>query len=557
MFKRTGPPQLYTGVFLLKDDDDTREFDFVDNGLFLAKNEAARDAMESGNFSVQPYRRAIVGDKYSYRTIWNAFRHNGRVIRLTERTLGFALFRLFHDKVGVARLHALQLVRLQNPVLRDFYEQMSSCLDRVLSNSHWIEYLRTEAYKKHPKQKLRINAYIRLAEEGRVDCIDDAFDCKFARINLKMLEFAKADMEKPARTTADLSAAASIRAGWIVDRLKESWSEPVNVLYTSSHTPIVYVKSPSMTLLSHLFTKMQTTSMFLYHSDDMSFSILLGNGESLYVNCDISACDASASRSVFDSLLTCVPDSHKIHMEKLIHQNTLPVHVGYGPRKMKFQPVDIFELSGSLLTTPANNVASQSIGYYLFEGFDFNVTRDEAIVAVKSRLHECGWSCSLQICTSFEELQFLKCSPGVSVYGNTVAYLNLGVILRAYGQKSYDLPGSGPLPPRIDSFMRSWVLGLRYAGNHRLMHWLRSRYSGGKEPVYNSGAVASLSDGVCEEICMHSICRRYHLDESQIDELIDILATAEVGYTLRCDASDAILQMDYGICNSAHHAGEK
>jgi len=304
-----------------------------------------------------------------------------------------------------------------------------------------------------------------------------------------------------------------------------------------------------MALLSDLFGRMEHETLALCHSDDMSAS-LVTKSYKLYFNIDISSCDSSTSLGIFELLLSMVPADHRMHVDRLVEQCRLPCVIGYGEGKMKFKPKIIFEYSGSLLTTLLNTISSFLIMLYVFRFREYE-SRADAIRIIKDSLYNCGWKCSLEIVDRFEKVQFLKCSPARSVTGRVVSCLNLGVLVRAYGQKTFDLPGRGDLSVRISKFMRAWTMGLRFAGNHVITDMLRAKHVPQGPAAYNSNAIERLEDGVGDYISSYSLCERYDLSLYELEELVSLWNSADIGYTMECSASNKILMLDYGLSNSS------
>lgn len=365
------------------------------------------------------------------------------------------------------------------------------------------------------------------------------------RAHLKPEEFGKPG--KCGRITIDLGVGASLRAGWLVDILKDVWA---STDYVYRGVRFVFVKSPDLSVLTHWFERMQRESICLFFSDDACVSLRTSEGM-LYFNLDISACDSSNGPAVFRFLRNFIPRDLRVHLEPLLRQCQLPVHIGYGSEKLIFAPVDYFEYSGSVLTTTLNNTAVCAILFHLLGGYDCSDSSDGVRDGVLSRVSTCGWSVTIEWCDVYEKLQFLKCSPCFTVEGSVRAVLNLGVILRSMGQKSGDLPGRGDIRKRIRAFMCGWVSGLRHVGLHPLLETLQVIFPPTGQKFYNSNAIERLESGGVSNprLDVGSLMRRYDSDPAELDQLCNALSVAAgepVGIHL--PVTDKILMVDYGLC---------
>lgn len=406
----------------------------------------------------------------------------------------------------------------------------------------WSDKCTKEAFAPHVKRALRAPAWEEVLRDGDDRSEDVTFMGRYVQVNIKPDEFAKPS--KPPRAVNDLGVKASLRAPWLVNAVKDA---------LSSH-PLVYkgweyifIKSPSMIALAEAFEKMTRRNVFLYFSDDSTVAFRTSEGM-FWANLDITSCDASNGTSVFESLLDFAPGRLRRHMKALLRQCTWECRVGYGKGCLKFKPVEYFEYSGSLLTTLLNCVANLALGFYITQGYTPR-SMLETQKWIEDRLGSCGWQCTIQRCSSFEEVQFLKCSPCRTVSGKWLPCLNLGVILRSIGQRRGDLPGRGDLAARARSFNAGLVKGFVHAGNHRLLRTLQTKYLSERnaDVQFNSDAARFLTDGLKEILDDASVCARYGISLGAYDELNNLIAHADFGDRISCQASDTILQLDYGL----------
>lgn len=312
---------------------------------------------------------------------------------------------------------------------------------------------------------------------------------------------------------------------------------------------VVFVKSPDLAVLSKWFKRMESESICLFFSDDACVSLRTSEGM-LYFNLDISACDSSNGPGVFETLRELVPTQLHVHLEPLIAQCQLPLHLGYGKEKLIFKPVDYFEYSGSVLTTTLNNIAVSGILAHILATFDPSMTRAAARAELEARLATCGWSCTTEWCEHLEDLQFLKCSPCHTVDGGLRAALNLGVILRSMGQKSGDLPGRGDIGKRAYNFMCGWVAGLRHAGLSELLEVLQECFPPTGQVFYNSNAIERLESGGISNprLCSVSLMRRYSSTPGELRQLCECIRMAgDSTVGIHLPVTDKIMMKDYGL----------
>jgi len=292
---------------------------------------------------------------------------------------------------------------------------------------------------------------------------------------------------------------------------------------------------------------MDGESKFLHHSDDGLFVLHCKDGV-LIVEKDISSCDSSNSSLVFDKLEKFVPEEFKRDIHALVTQCTKCVVIGYGPTKLKFKPNGPFEYSGTTLTTVLNNIASLCIDIYIYNKVDFrNMTIKEAEREIRTAMVTCGWKCTMDFCTYFEQSSFLKTFPVMTVYGRWDAALELGVFLRSMGQTKTELPGSGDLVLRARKFMRDWALGLMHVGRHPMVLAIEQNWSGGDQAIFNSRAMSELSKSTQEPLDPMSICLRYGIAVSDYFHTTNALSMLDIGYTYRDSVIDSIMHKDYGV----------
>lgn len=420
----------------------------------------------------------------------------------------------------------------------------------------------------HPKRRMRMAAREELC--GRFECVEDLFMDRPVQVNVKPDEWAKPG--KDPRAVNDFGCAASIRAGWLPEALKCAMEK---VQWRVGGGCCVYVKSPDVAVLSRVFSRMYRSSLFVYHSDDSSLSLVCDDGM-FWCNLDISSCDTSQGPSVFEFLYLLCPEEHLRVMSLLLAQCSQPCKVGHGRKRLMFRPNRYFEYSGSLLTTLLNNVASFTIGRLILQGWKGG-SRVDARRHVQSVLLECGWKVTLEEESSFGGLQFLKHSPCLSEEGEVRAVTNLGVLLRALGQKSGSLPKGDPverstsvLPglaagltqcfrshsslvydvaEQARRFNAGLVAGFVHCGNTSFLRLLQEKFPLKADTAVRHGSNITrfLTGGSTILISDVSLLERYQLTTGAYQEMLDLFAVADIGDLIDCEATRTIIHRDYGL----------
>jgi hypothetical protein len=219
--------------------------------------------------------------------------------------------------------------------------------------------------------------------------------------------------------------------------------------------------------------------------------------------------------------------------------------VGYGPDSFSVRAKEGFEFSGVTSTTVENNISSFCIGYQLL--YVPYGSREHTITRIREMLLNCGWMVTIELCDVFEDIQFLKNSPHYTVSGEIETCLNLGVILRALGQKIGGLVGKQEQSLLARQFNCGLVAGFVHAGTHELTECLRQKFPPANCVHHNSNATLFLSGDDVGYVDTASLCRRYRITLSDFHYLIHLIMMSDVGYVINCVASRAILGKDYGL----------
>lgn len=384
------------------------------------------------------------------------------------------------------------------------------------------EATRVDAYKAHVKRPIRVHAFGELDNGGRVHCNDDDYMSSPVLCKLKELEMAK--YNKNGRIVGDYTCPGSLRGGWLLEKIKCALDAEE---FTCCGGGIQFIKSPEPSRLTSAFERLMSSKYFVYFSDDSCMSLPCTDGH-LMANLDISSCDSSCGPAVFQQLRYFCPLVYDDIMLTTINQCRRPCQLGQN-KKMLFKPVHYFEYSGTVLTTMLNNLANLAIGEQLMSIPLGSVS--ETRERVQAVLQNCGWVCTVEYADRPEKLQFLKHSPFRTLHGDYCACLNLGVILRTYGQISWDLPGRGNLETRAEAFNKSLVESWVHAGDTAILHALRLRH----------GVSSAIN------VSTESLALRYDVTVAQIEELCALITASRVGDVIQCTASCAVLGLDYSL----------
>lgn len=363
------------------------------------------------------------------------------------------------------------------------------------------------------------------------------------QLNMKTMEWGKPG--KNGRIVCDLGTPASLLGGDVLSVMKDVLAaRPTVVLGQEMH----FIKSPDRNRLREAYKGMLTKNMFLYFSDDSTWSRRCTDGM-LYVNLDLSSCDLSNGPAVFQYLAHLFPPGYEALGLMLIEQCRSPANLGHGTGRFRVAPEWYYEYSGTTLTTMLNCLANVMIGEQLAH-IPYG-SRKATCVCLEHLLKNCGWKVPFTVgdeCERFEDITFLKTSPAYTVDGAVDSILNLGVILRTLGQKVYDLPGRGPMENRAYEFNSSLVRGFKHAGDTSLMELLKRKFRGeSMHCVHESYTVNHMVGTDVGRIDDHSLCSRYRITVAELHCMLNTLEQAGFGDIIDTPASRAILKCDYGI----------
>ena len=396
----------------------------------------------------------------------------------------------------------------------------------------------------HPKKMLRIAGCKDLLATGAAARSGGDWMIKpFVEGNMKP---ERAKSGKLPRMVINLGVTSSLLGFMVTAILKEAMAaEPIEYLGGI----IVFVMAPKPVIMDKYFNLLITCPwryIYIFFSDDGCLASRIADPTVVrWYNIDIASCDSSHRPALF-ALLKRLPTRHAHIFQRLVNQCRRPIRVydsNTRSRKtfIELTPTGPFMYSGSTLTTIMANLASMFIAMSIAEGDGTDLAAD----AHRVGYHITGVDTPL---THPEELQFLKHSPIIADDGEYHSMLNLGVLLRTSGMCNGDLPGRGGRRARAVDFQASLIQGafpgvhcqlldaMRYASRTERTLYDTSKEFAGK--VHERPDHIRFSDA--------SISKRYSITPHEYDVLCDF-AQAGVGYTIACDASLKILNLDYGL----------
>jgi len=415
------------------------------------------------------------------------------------------------------------------------------------------------AHAPHQKRRIRMRALQSLLLNGEISS-----GCYMSEVlgKVKTLEFAKPG--KYPRLVNDLTTPGSLLGGYLAGYMKTAMEKDVVYRRHNRSVRSLFVSSPKIEVLTECFTRLINPTHdieFVYYSDDSCVSIRCDDGVFM-ANVDISSCDTSNGRTVFNVLKSlCSKTAFGKIMERCVNQcmKTLKlVNPGNPKEKRYLKPLTPIEYSGSVLTTLLNNVANSLICHSIFAQrmVQQSLKKSEAAVLVQKAARKVGYLVTCQTCTEYSDLQFLKHSPVYGTKGLT-ATLNAGVLLRMLGQCDGDLPGRGNIEERAECFNSSLVSGVVHSGNTPLLRSLQKRFPP-RTMRFKMPETHVKSEGLAKgEITGDEFCKRYRMPVSSLIELCDYIEQSKYGNIILCPLAQKILDTDYGLGTINHRSSPK
>lgn len=440
---------------------------------------------------------------------------------------------------------------------REWKETVRERIEKLSPDCDIQTMLHEYAHRTHPKRKLRIRSYNMLRDEGKLE--DYSAYCVGVSYKLKIPEFAKPG--KYPRVIGDFGVAGSLLGGFLLEFAKKAFVEPITV----NGMVMVFVPCPSTNALIEVFRDLVDGhgKVLYFFSDDSCLSFTLPNGRRVMANVDIKKCDCSIGPAIFK----CAQDILSSEgLEKLaaavVTQCSTPCTLRDRNYK-KMVSVNCLRpalSSGSVLTTFLDNIATSVIGLSFSSEIDnlsHNATDVEISAALELAASFAGFEISLEICSSYHSLQFLKHSPCRGIDGQLYPVLNLGVVLRTLGQKDGHVAhfSFADFKRKSEQYNSGVVKGFKHMGNNSLRKVLCERFDAPSAPVYKNYWSAELSTYQVVStpfVPDHELIVRYsNFDPNfTLEDYFDLLnytEHSEFGDAIDCVASRVILKADYGL----------
>lgn len=492
----------------------------------------------SGCGNVQNLKRQRI--KRPYRFIWRDFYSPKVEYDITPSGTSDAFhYRLAFDRGDRLLMQQQRDLYNTSPTFHRILTSLRSRLSIDLRDDPLESCIQYALDSQHPKYKLRLRTLFETMSAGKWNtfnkCLMDTVTAKEKR------EWAK--FGKFMRLVCDLTCAGSLVGGHMASVIKKS------IERTEVGQQWEFMRSPSFPSMQLAFEELCTTQTlkFLFHSDDSCTGIRCSDGH-FYANMDIKSADASAGPAVFDALRFITLDTPFCDtMDASIKQCKKPLALSnpYYNYRTLLRPRRPVLYSGSVLTTNVNNIGNLLIYSSIKDWLDtLNrlPTKSECELMLPKLAEKAGYQITVEVCSTPEDLQFLKYSPG----RNFSPFLNLGVMLRAIGSSDGDLPGRLSTAS-CDKRDAEIVAGFVHAGDHFLSRALRKRFPNGKCPFYKNYMLAHVEHGgLSRDVGDHHVMTRYNLSVSECQELLYYIDSMGVGSSVDCSATRKILSKDYG-----------
>lgn len=428
------------------------------------------------------------------------------------------------------------------------------CAD--LSSDH-VYNMGLDAARKCPKMKLRMNTWEKCEDES---CGLVAVENMKRQCDIKFKKTEVLEQGKKNRVTADLRTLSSLVGGYVMPYVKTAFAQP----YDDGASRSTFIESPTGDALACAFERLisgERDVECIYYSDDSCFALRCvdsdGRVKVLIINADISACDGSHFRKVFETAqrimsglwYVAVVVSLVFDQLRWVMKLTTP-----DGRSQKFRPSYMRLYSGSVLTTIINNVANMAIFLSVRDAYKDHQrvngtypTTQQALDLLERAAARAGYIVTSDVCECYEDIQFLKRSFSI-IDGKVTPWLNLGVWFLKFGTIDGELPGSQvvPLAERARRHNAGVVLGRTHDGDHLIHDAFKTAHPvvEGDVPIVTDyhGGVGSVG-----RIPLASLARRYRMPVGDLEQLAQIVSGAQVGQSIVSRAVETIVAKDYGI----------
>lgn len=418
----------------------------------------------------------------------------------------------------------------------------------------------------HIKYRIRLQAIRELMAS------DDMLSSLFMSVvNLKLKVPETAKQGKGTRMIGDFSTPGSLLAPFLVKPLKHAFARAIE----HDGAIIRFVETTKKVEIDRIVTEMYHSdkNYYIFFSDDMMCKLFI-DGEWRFFNLDISSCDKSNTPAVFERLRWFYAGTAwEDLIDRACRQCAAPIVMHNPTNKSEYitaVTAYCLEFSGTILTTILNNIASSaiclSIQYHLRRGTFSAMSIDDQISNSASAV---GYLVTAESCQTPEKLQFLKMSFWEDKEGNLNSFLNLGPLIRNFGTTWMDYPYARSRgETRADAIhFRNWsVLKGHVNSGWTEVHQALTDSPSCQKPKFSEKSAKVIETHLAKErayrmgensdeqrlmVPRASLLARYDITESEYLEMVSLCSRAKIGDEIRCNASNAILKMDYGYSSEA------
>jgi len=560
-FKLPGPRKYRRGHYIWRAVQSSYSGNHVPTKLFRGVGSASRLALLSGRFVVDLGKRIAGPLRQCVRVVFGGpvCRQSGSVLRVDARGVQDACSRILHDKVGQSALFKQQQTTCNRRAILRVIDRTRELAEANLKYPLGSAGIVAYANLPMPKRAERLAALNVLTELGLLDTTSNFLVNRFGkRVNVvakvKPEEICKGPDyagSKPPRLVASLGSCAALRAGHAVDEVKAALAsgDCGDGWWDFGGPKCRFVKSVDMKVLYEIYNQLPTTTVPLgvVFSDDGGWAIPTTDHGVVFIKTDISSCDTSIGPAVFRLFDRIGPTTRRVDWDALIAQTKADLTVGVGPTQVKFRPVKNVMYSGWSGTTLIDTIYNMSIFGWVFEAWTCQSLGD-TLQRIYARISSCGSKLTLNVCSCYEEFDFVKTFPALGVDGNWYPQVVLGTVLRTYGQKKEHLPGRGSIESRGYEYHIALTVAMKHFGDNIVTEAFRRRFCGeAKVRVQLEGyMLAEVAPGPRCSTLLSSVARRY--SSCGVSEGYLALLAQDIMDSVSGDVLDAreLLDYDYG-----------
>jgi hypothetical protein len=553
---------FHVGFYKAVARDNTFQKNFINNERFKAFGEYAQLIREQGGNPYNPETWPVPERwKYGeYRSVFMSFHSYGNSYACNRKGLFGPITRLMQRRddiiiEGVVVTHddlvANQFRNVGVRKHRKYARRFRHMLGRRITER--VNEMRIEHVNTGVKKKLKQRSLLQIINNNTwshptwIDRDDVEYKCKPQELLAE---------SKALRGTADLTNPASIRCGYLIDKVKEVFEED----YVYKNCRFAFCKSPKAESLYKYFQRLvqpEYTMEYIFFSDDCCFSIKCGD-EVIRCNGDVKSCDGSNYMPVFGLLRDCMSfGEHVSDVEAVFEQLFQNLYVRDPQhrkrRKVRFKNRGAALFSGSTLTTCVNNMANILIGMELADLVVSTVINRQNLEDIyRKAAARVGFQVKLEVCEHLEDLQFLKVSP-TQLNGELQLFVNAGTWFKSWGTFAGDLPGRGPYLDRIRRFLSEVVVSRKGWGYSFVSRSFNKFILSNECNNFDmSRDIRELNRGYIPDL---ALMRRYRCNTAEVAEYLQYMSEFQPGYSMGCSFIRKVMEKDYGFsCATPHPA---